>query len=65
MISIILIIPKDILFQQTTANNAQYESDRSLFNHQMGGVTALIELIGLITYTEFNGIINRFEVSIN
>ena len=55
-----LIIPKDILFKHATANNVQYLSDRKPFDHQMGGVSCIIDLIGLITSTDFN----RFEVSI-
>ena len=35
--TLVLIIPKYILFKQVTANNVQYGSDSNLFDHQMGG----------------------------
>ena len=43
-----LIIPKDILFKHATANNVQYGNDRKR------EFPALIDLIGLITPTDFN-----------
>ena len=46
-----LIIPNGVPFKHVTANIVQYVSDRKLFDHQMGGV---IDLIGLITSTDFN-----------
>ena len=54
VILIILIIPKDILFKHATANNVQYGSNRKPVDHQMGGVPVLIDLIGVITSTDFN-----------
>ena len=33
VISIMLIIPEDILFKHATANNVQYASDRKPFDH--------------------------------
>ena len=42
-----LIIPNDILFKYATANNVQYGSN---MDHQM----EVIDLIGLITFTDFN-----------
>ena len=47
-----LIILKEILFKHATANNVQYGSD--IFDHQMGGVSCINCLIGLITSTDFN-----------
>ena len=53
-VSIILIIPEDILFKHVMANNVQYRSDRKPFDHQWEGFPALIDLIGLITAADFN-----------
>ena len=38
VISIILIIAKDINFKHAAANNEQYGSDMKPFDHQMGGI---------------------------
>ena len=41
VISIMLIIPKDILFKHVTANSVQYGTDRKPLYHQMGGVSCI------------------------
>ena len=50
-----LIIPKDILFKHVSANNVQYRSDRKPFLViKWEEFPELIDLIGLITSTDFN-----------
>ena len=57
---------EDMLFKHATANNIQYVSDRKPFDPQMGEFPALIDLIGLITSTDFNQLsINLKLVIIN
>ena len=63
VISIMLIIPKDVLFKHVTVNNVQFVSDRKPF--------LIIKweefpvLIVLHTSADFNQIINQFAVSDN
>ena len=50
-----LNIPKDILFKHATANNVQYGSDiKPFLSIKWEEFPSLIDLIGLITSTDFN-----------
>ena len=53
VVSIMLIIPEDVLFKHVMENNVyNMEVTVSLFDHQMGVVS--IDFIGLITSADFN-----------
>ena len=49
-----LIIPEDILFKHVMANNVQYGSIGTFLIIKWEEFPVLIDLIGLITSTDFN-----------
>ena len=59
-----LVLPEDILFKHATANNV---SDRKPFCQfliiKWEGFSPLIDLIGLITFADFNQLLIDFRIS--